>query len=601
MKMAQKVKTRNVDNARKVDYELWDLRKEIIAPGEIEDLKELVDRVLKVYGDRISVVEIDEKNKENTLEYSAKRLVNDIYALGTALNHMGLNGKHIAIVGEGSYNWIISFLAVVGGVGVAVPLDKELTDFELSQLISKADCEAIICSKTYYKAAKMHMEKDDRVKHCFMMNGKERDAEGFYMLKDIIETGKKLIADGDRSYVENKITDRDQMAAILFTSGTTGANKGVMLSHYNFASNVEGIIATIAQENSSFSVLPMNHAYELSCNILTSLYMNAVLYINDSLRNILPNIQRFKPDAFASVPLILEGIYTGIWKAAEESGKAGILRKLIKFSNFLLKHGIDKRHELFGTVRKKFGDNFPTLVSGGAPARLEHVTGLYELGFTVYQGYGLTESSPTVTLNLQAGTNPESSGIVFPKAKFIIHDPDADGIGEVWLKGDNVTKGYYKDEEATAASFEDGWFKTGDYGRTNEKNELFIVGRKKNLIILDNGKNVFPEDIESNVMEGIKYIREVVAFEAVKNVRGKDVKIIAVAIYVDETDLPGKTRAEIEKMVNDDVTKVNRLMSSYKKIQDVMVVYEEFPKTSTRKVRRADVVAAYNEKNAVTV
>jgi len=190
---------------------------------------------------------------------------------------------------------------------------------------------------------------------------------------------------------------------------------------------------------------------------------------------------------------------------------------------------------------------------------------------------------------------------VFPKAKFIIHDPDADGIGEVWLKGDNVTKGYYKDEEATAASFEDGWFKTGDYGRTNEKNELFIVGRKKNLIILDNGKNVFPEDIESNVMEGIKYIREVVAFEAVKNVRGKDVKIIAVAIYVDETDLPGKTRAEIEKMVNDDVTKVNRLMSSYKKIQDVMVVYEEFPKTSTRKVRRADVVAAYNEKNAVTV
>ena len=157
--MAQKVKTRNVDNARKVDYELWALRKEIIAPGEIEDLKELVDRVLKVYGDRISVVEIDEKNKENTLEYSARRLVNDIYALGTALNHMGLNGKHIAIVGEGSYNWIISFLAVVGGVGVAVPLDKELTDFELSQLISKADCEAIICSKTYYKAAKMHMER----------------------------------------------------------------------------------------------------------------------------------------------------------------------------------------------------------------------------------------------------------------------------------------------------------------------------------------------------------------------------------------------------------------------------------------------------------
>ncbi len=592
---------RQVDNERKVDQVLWDLRKKILAPGEIEDLKELVDRMAPVYGDRLAVVEIDEKNKENLLKYTAKQLANDVYALGTALNHLGLKGKHIAIVGEGSYNWIISFLAIVGGVGVAVPLDKELTDFELSQLISKADCEAIICSKAYYKTAKLHMERDDRVKQCFVMNGKERTAEGFSMLKDVIELGRKLIADGDRSYVENKIADRDQMAAILFTSGTTGANKGVMLSHYNFASNVEGIIATIAQENSSFSVLPMNHAYELSCNILTSLYMNAVIYINDSLRNILPNIQRFKPDAFASVPLILEGIYTGIWNTAEQSGKAPILRKLVKFSNFLMRHGIDKRHELFGTIRKKFGNNFPTLVSGGAPARLEHVTGLYELGFTVYQGYGLTESSPTVTLNLQAGTNPESSGVVFPKAQFKIHDPDEDGIGEVWLKGDNVTKGYYKDEEATAASFEDGWFKTGDYGRTNDKNELFIVGRKKNLIILDNGKNVFPEDIESNIMEGIRYVREVVAFEAVKNVRGKDVRMIAVAIYVEASDFPDKSKEEIEKMVNDDVTKVNRLMSSYKKIQDVMVVFEEFPKSSTRKVRRTEVVAAYNEKNTVKI
>lgn len=589
------------DNERKVDAVLGKLRHKMIEAGEIQDLKEMIDRMTPVYGDRLAVVEIDEKNKENLIKYSARQFCDDVYALGTALNSLGFKDKHIAIVGEGSYNWIISFFAVACGVGVAVPLDKELTDYELSKLISKADCEAILCSKTYYKMAKSHMENDDRVKHCFMFNGKERNADGFMMIKDLIEMGRKLIAEGDRSYIDSKITDKEQMAAILFTSGTTGANKGVMLSHYNFASNVEGICATIAQENSSFSVLPMNHAYELSCSVMTSLYMNAVLYINDSLRNILPNLQRFKPDAFVSVPLILEGIYMGIWSAAEKSGKAPMLRKLVKFSNFLLSHGIDIRHQLFGVIRKKFGDNFPTLVSGGAPARLEHVTGLYELGFTVYQGYGLTESSPTVTLNLEAGVNPTSAGYVFPKAQFIIHDPDKKGVGEVWLKGANVTKGYYNDEEATKASFEDGWFKTGDYGRTNEKGELFIVGRKKNLIILDNGKNVFPEEIESNIMEGMKYVREVVAFEAVKKVRGKDMKMLVVGIYVEPTDFPDKSKEEIEKIVNDDVSKVNRLVSSSKKVQDVMVSFEPFPKTSTRKVVRQAVVDAYNEKISVKI
>lgn len=577
---------------KKVSPELIKLRHKAHMMGELDTLQTLISRTYSVYGDRLAIVE---KNKKELIEHTAKELCENIYAIGTALNDMGLRGKHIAILGEGSFNWIVAFFAVACGVGVSVPLDKELTDYELSKLMDKADCEAVFCSKTYFKAAKMYMEKGDKCKNVFTLSGK---SDEFVSIDALVERGNELIKNGDNSYINAKI-EKEDIAAIVFTSGTTGANKGVMLSHYNFASNVDGIIDTITQEATSFSVLPMNHVYELSCNIMTSIYMNAVIYINDSLRNILPNIQLFKPDAFNSVPLILEGIYNGIWAAAESKGKADALRKLVKISDKLLAHGIDLRSVLFASIRKNFGDTFPTLVCGGAPSRFEHVSGLYSFGFNVYQGYGLTESSPTVTLNLHAGTSPESAGFAFPKAKFKIVDPDENGVGEIWITGANLFKGYYNDEEATKASFEGEWFKTGDYGRTNDKHELFVVGRKKNLIILDNGKNVFPEEIESNIMEGIRYIREVVAFEAVKNIKGKDHKMIVVGIYVDPVDFPDKSREEIEKLVLDDMSNVNRQMSSYKRVQDVMVVFEEFPKTSTRKIVRQKVVDAYNEKNLV--
>ncbi|MDD6022000.1 MAG: AMP-binding protein [Oscillospiraceae bacterium] len=581
---------------KKVEKELLELRHKVHMMGELDTLQTLIARAYSAYGDRLAIVE---KNKAELIKHTSRELCVSIYAVGTALNEMGLHGKHIAILGEGSFNWIVAFFAVACGVGISVPLDKELSDMELSKLMTKADCEAVFCSKTYFKTARLHMQNDDRVKNVFTLSG-SCDDEGFMSIDELIKRGRELIGNGDRSYIEAKIA-KDDIAAIVFTSGTTGANKGVMLSHYNFSSNVDGIIDTITQEATSFSVLPMNHVYELSCNIMTSIYMNAVIYINDSLRNILPNIQLFKPDAFNSVPLILEGIYNGIWAAAEQRGKAEALKKLVKLSNKLLSHGIDMRNIFFASIRKNFGNTFPTLVCGGAPSRLEHVTGLYSFGFNVYQGYGLTESSPTVTLNLHAGTSPESAGFAFPKAKFKIVDPDENGVGEIWITGDNLFKGYYKDEEATKASFEGEWFKTGDYGRTNEKHELFVVGRKKNLIILDNGKNVFPEEVESFVMEGIHYVHEVIAFEAVKKVNGKDHKIIAVGIYVEPKDFPDMSRKEIEDMVLKDVTEVSRQMSSYKRIQDVMVSFEEFPKTSTRKVVRQKVIDAYNNKNKVEI
>lgn len=567
---------------------LAEKRHAVHAGNPLTDIKELLARANDNFGDNTAVTE---KKDGVVVSYTLREIKAKVEAVGTALLDMGFKGKHIAILGENSCDWIVSFLAVVCGVGVAVPLDKELNDDDLSSLMTKADCDAVFCSRTYLKTVKKHLEKDERCLYGFCWN-KESKNEKILTIADLEERGRELIKLGNRDYINAQI-DREAMTAIFFTSGTTGKNKGVMLSHKNFVTNVEGVLSVIAPEYTSFSLLPMNHVFELSCNILCALYMSANIYINDSLRNILPNIQEFKPDAMNAVPLVLEGIYNGIWAAAKEKGKEKPLRKLVEISNSLRSHGIDLRHVLFATIRKNFGDKFPTLVCGGAPSRGDYVSGLGDFGFKVYNGYGLTESSPTVTLNMAADVDPTSAGFCPKTTEYKIVDPDKDGIGEIYIRGDNVTQGYYKDEEATRASFEDGWFKTGDYGREGKDHELFVIGRKKNLIILDNGKNIFPEDIEFAVMDKIDYIKDAVAIEKLKVIAGKEEKILAVVLQIDPADFPGMTAEETEKKIRADVSEVNKTLPGYKKIQDVIISTEEFEKNSTRKVIRSKIIEKY--------
>ena len=480
-----------------------DLRHTVHMMGELLTLRMLIDR-METYGERVCMVE---KKKDVVINYTVKRFREDVFALGTALKSMGLMGKHLGILSENSYQWVVAFFATVCGGGVAVPVDKELSDADISGLFTKADVEAIFFSRSYKETAAYHLEHDKNCKTAICTN---KEFDGFLFFDALIEKGKELIAAGDRSYTDISV-DKDDLAAIVFTSGTTGANKGVMLSHGNFAQNADGVLETIETQYSSISLLPMNHVYELSCNILTSLYMNCPVFINDSLKKFMDNVRFYKPDAMAIVPLVIDTIYTTIWRTAESTGRAEILKKLLKLSNFLRKHGIDLRHVFFKTIAEKFGGKFPTMSCGGAPTRVEYIKCLSDFGFTIYNGYGLTESSPTVTLNLDAGNFPDCAGYAFPKAKFKIHDPDEKGVGEIWIKGDNVTRGYYKDEAATAASFEDGWFKTGDYGRTDELGRLYVVGRKKNLIILDNGKNIYPEELEAKI-KPIDGVKEVMVF-----------------------------------------------------------------------------------------
>ena len=566
--------------------ELARLRHEVHMTGELLTLRQLFDR-MEIYGDRLCMVE---KNKDQIIEHTVRDFRSDVIALGTALLHRGLKGKHFGILSENSYAWVVAFFAVTGGVGVAVPVDKELTKADISGLFQKGDVEIVFFSKKHAETAKYHLaEHPDTIG--IVLNG---ESDGSILsLTDLIAEGKALLDGGEKAYLDAKV-EKEDMAAIIFTSGTTGANKGVMLSHGNLAQNAEGVLESIAPEYSSLSFLPMNHVYELSGNVLTALYMNAVIYINDSLKNFRSNLNLFKPDAMAVVPLVVDTIYNTIWRTAEATGRDKVLRKALKISNFMLdKLHIDVRRKLFASVAEKFGGKFPTFSCGGAPTRVEYVKCLCDMGFRIYNGYGLTEASPTVTLNLDCRTRPDCAGYPFPKAKYMIHEPDAAGVGEIWIKGENVTKGYYKDEAATAASFEDGWFKTGDYGRQDEEGRLYIVGRKKNLIVLDNGKNVFPEEVESFFMEHIDYVHEVVIFDT--DITRKRIRegIIVAAMEIDLNDFPGKTEEEVRQQLKADFDAANRQLPGYKRAKDLFISTTPFEINSTRKVIRSKVVERY--------
>lgn len=584
----------HIELTKKEFKELAKLRAEIHNSGAVTSIKEMFVRS-EAFGDRVAVVE---KIKKQDMVYTVKEFHDKVRQLGTALYELGLGGKHIAIVSENTYNWIVTFFAIVCGGGVAVPIDKELPDKDISMLISKGDAEAVFHSRTYKETAQLHLANDDRCKYAINMthNGKA-DGGKFLTIDELCEMGKKLLEQGDRRFLDAEVKPGD-LAAIVFTSGTTGTNKGVMLTHFNFATNVEGVLEFLGPEQSTMSILPMNHVYELSCSVLIAIYMNGIIYINDSLKNILPNINDFKPTAMAVVPLVLEGIYNGIWAKAEAGGKAEIMKKMIKISNKLLKVGIDIRPIVFKQIKDNFGGQFPTMSCGGAPARGDHIKVLSELGFNIISGYGMTECSPTITLHKNGREKPLSAGKAFPRAQFIIADPDEDGIGEIWVKGDNVTKGYYKDEEATKASFsEDGWFKTGDYGKLDEDGDLYITGRKKFLIILPNGENIFPETVESNIMEHLPYAVETVAFEEkIISATGKETTIMAAAIYVNRDFLKGMSDEEIIAKTKADVADSNKGQPSYRKVQSVYVSFSEFEKNSTRKVIRQKVIDTYTKK-----
>ena len=558
-------------------------RRPIYAMGPLPDLRELMRRALFLHGEKTVLRET--KNGQ-IVQYSCKNIIDDVTALGTALIDYGFADGHIALVGENSYLWFVSYMAVVCGVGVVVPLDKDLTDENLFDLARKGDAQAIIYSKPYRGAAEQLERTQVRGFAIETLPGvDERDT-----LPGMIRHGKELISRGDRRYTDRPI-DRENAAAILFTSGTTGANKGVMLSHKNICANVDNLLKTAPNEPNSISILPFHHTIEMNCHILPGILIGADIYLCASLKRLTDTMKLAKPGMSLVVPLFLETLYKTIWTEAKREGHTRDLQTAMKLSDFFLKLGIDLRNVLFKQLKENLGGNFDLVVCGGAAADPEVIRGLYSCGIDVVTAYGLTECSPVVAINTKAHKHPETVGKPLDLLQVKIEQADSKGIGEIYVKGDTVMLGYYKDEAATAATFDGEWLKTGDYGKLKGRKLLTVVGRKKNLIVLNNGKNVHPEEIEATIIRQLPYVKEALVYSSNYKVKETLMQTIAAALKIEVEEYFGKMDMEtVEKLVAEDIRRVNKLLPGYKQMHQLFITQEDFLRTTTQKVIRQKVI-----------
>ena len=551
------------------------------------DLKDMLNQTGEVYGDRPAYIfKTEEKGKFRTITH--KEFRENINALGTTLIQMGLKDKRIALISENRYEWELSYLAVASGVGVIVPLDKALPDNELESLILRSQVEAIIYSSKYDVIMKTLREKKNTNLKYFISMDLEENTQGIYAEKALVEKGKKLLADGNKTYIDAKI-DAEKMGIMLFTSGTTAMSKAVMLSHKNLVTNVMDIIQRfdLTDEDRFLSFLPLHHVFECTVGFLYPISIGGSIAFCEGVKHMAENIKEFEITAMISVPAVFDIIYRKVMKTIEKKGKLANLEKGKKVSQFLLKMKIDLRKQLFKEVHESLGPKLKLVVTGGAALDPETEKGFNDLGFDVEQGYGLTETAPVIAAETPKCRRLGSIGKKFPSVEVKIDDPDEEGIGELMAKGPSIMLGYYENEEATKSALEsDGWFHTGDLARIDKDGYIYISGRKKSVIVLNNGKNVFPEEIETllNKVEGIK---ETFVFE--KKEDDGDVKVCVEIVYDKELikelyNIEGEEN--IKEFLWDKVKEVNKLMPKYKYVREMVITEEPLIKTTTLKIKR---------------
>ena len=558
----------------------------------ITDIRHMLRTSTELYGDNVAFRQRFEKN-EPYREITYKEAFETVNALGTALTNIGLKGKRIAVIGENCYQWATSYLAVICGTGVVVPLDKELSAMELKQLVIEAEVSGVMFTKKYREIFKeMKTSGDTDIEILVDLTGDDEE-EGIFKWSNLVAEGRMLLDGGDRSFVEAEII-ADEMSELLFTSGTTGIAKGVMLSHKNICFDLM-IAPTILNVNTwdiFFSVLPIHHTYEGTCGFLMPLYKGASIAYCEGLKYIVKNLAEVSPTMFLGVTALFETLYKTIMRNVRKQGKEGLVKKVMSVNKVTRKIGLDLNKLLLKDILKVFGGRMRVLISGGAaidPAILQFFN---DLGFIAVQGYGLSECAPMGALNPD---NPKymrnsSVGHILPGMQVKIVDKDEDGIGEICLKGDNVMLGYYKNPEETARTVRDGWFYTGDQGYVDEEDFIYITGRKKNVIIASNGKNVFPEELEYYLSLS-PFIAESMVWGA-EDERSGDIVIVA-AIRPETDDIRevlGDEKADdpetVKELLWKEVDKVNEQMPMFKKIKKIVVRNEEFEKNTSKKIKR---------------
>ncbi len=540
---------------------------------KISDLKALTDRSVRVYGKAPAFRTMLGKTEYETKTY--EQFGSELCELANALIENGWQDKRIALIGENSYHWLLSYFAVVNIGATVVPLDKELDEDEIVELIKRSGSSVLIHSENYDEEAEFAAQKVKGLRRVSL--GKKKSADT--TLTVLLDQGKDILSAGTDKYSGIEL-DREKVCSILFTSGTTGKSKGVMLCHRNLAANVVSACENVKFEADDVlvSILPIHHSYEDMCGIFGPMNYGSCIAFCEEIKRLPDALALFKPTIMVLVPLYVETFYRKIWNAAAESGQESKLRMGIKIGNALAAVGIDIRDSLLADVRKAFGGRLKSIVCGGAYLNPDYIKRYKSFGVTIIQGYGITECSPIISSNRNKHIKAKSVGWIFS-----CNEVRFDKQGQILVKGENVMLGYLDDEQGTKEAFDGEWFKTGDLGYKGKDGYLYFAGRCKNLIVLKNGKNIMPDEIESLLIQ-TPLIAECMVKESIGDENGSE-SIMAI-IYPDPAATKGMNTSKILSEIQKDVDGINQSLVYYKRINNFLIRENEFPKTTTKKIQR---------------
>jgi long-chain acyl-CoA synthetase len=557
-------------------------------------LRDMVLTSASFFGNKDLYIYKEDKEEHH---FTYNQLSDEVEQFGTALNVLGISNGRVAVIGETSPKITVTYLGTINAGGVIVPLDREISPDQIVNFLNRAECDAVVYSQDFNGVLTGMADKLPGVRYFIPMKGEDTVDSSLASnpvvkpWNEILEIGKKAIDEHNNSYYKHHI-NKEKMCAILFTSGTTGTSKGVMLSMKNLITAAWASCLAVPYDSHTrlLSVLPQHHTYEMTCGHIAAINLGCTIYINDSLKYTMRNLQKFQPNALVLVPLFVETIYKKIWEEIHKKGMEKKVRNLMKFSDSLLKVGIDLRKKFFGKILAALGGKVETMICGGAPISPKILKDFYSFGIVIFEGYGITECSPLVACNPNGAARFGSVGKPVFGVRVRIDKDSTEEFGEIVVKGENVMLGYYNDEKATKLAFthdmknleNNSWFKTGDVGYIDSDGYIYITGRKKNVIILSNGKNVYPEELEEHLSH-CDLIKECIVVGR-KSDTG-DIAITAL-IYPDYEKLDGKSESEISSLIKDAVNEINRTLPSFKHMTEVKILREEFEKTTTKKIKR---------------
>ena len=568
-------------------------QRKVYEPEIIENYRELMKRIKTKFGNNIAYKYKKKPGDKEIIQKTYNQYIDDVKALSTSLLELGYEGKKVALIGNNRYEWCTTYMAVTTGNMIIVPIDKALPDNEIENLITRSGVEIAFFDKKYNDIM-LKLKNKENTKLTTLISMDDEKQEGIEKYSELLKNGYGLLEKGSNKYEKIKI-DSNKMSILLFTSGTTSNPKGVMLSQKNICSNLSDFSSwvKIHENDTLLSFLPIHHTFECTITFLYGMFSGATIAFCDGLKYIQKNMKEYKISILVAVPLVLETMYKKIQKGIKEQGKEKLIKNITKISNAMLKLHIDLRRKLFKQILDQFGGKLRVILYGAAKMNKETIIGFNNMGIDLVQGYGLTETSPVIAAETDKEKKPGSVGLVFDDLEVKIDNPDKEGVGEIIVKGPSVMLGYFENEEETKKAFKNSYFKTGDYGYFDKEEFLYVTGRKKDIIVLRNGKNVYPEEIET-LINNIPYVKESLVYQREKN--ETDTMLCAKIVYDKETIeniLGKKSEKEYKEKIWEEIKNINNNLPTFKHIKKIELTTEEFEKTTTHKIKRYKAIGTF--------